>query len=207
MKEYAEVPSAATLRPVPFEVKIDDDKLHELKILIKQSKVAPDTYENTQEDGRFGVSNKWITDAKDHWENTFDWYVFSSSMIGRRSKHPGRRSHESKINSFPNFVVPIIDPPSGESIQIHFVALFSRKPKAIPVVLMHGWPGSFLEFLPMLDLLREKYTPETLPYHAIVPSSPGYAFSELPGGAYPHITSESITSSWEIQGETSLWKI
>ena len=76
MKEYAEIPSAATLRPVPFEVKIDDDKLHELKLLIKHSKVAPDTYENTQEDGRFGVSNKWITDAKDHWENSFDWFGF-----------------------------------------------------------------------------------------------------------------------------------
>jgi microsomal epoxide hydrolase len=40
--------------------------------------------------------------------------------------------------------------------------------------------GSFLEFLPMLDLLKEKYTPQTLPYHLIVPSLPGYYFSSPP---------------------------
>ena len=39
-------------------------------------------------------------------------------------------------------------------------------------------PGSFLEFLPILSLLREQYTPATLPYHVIVPSLPGFAFSD-----------------------------
>ena len=40
--------------------------------------------------------------------------------------------------------------------------------------------GSFLEFLPIMSILRQKYTPETLPYHIIVPSLPGYAFSSRP---------------------------
>ena len=44
-------------------------------------------------------------------------------------------------------------------------------------MLLHGWPGSFLEFLPMLRLLTSKYTPETLPYHMVVPSLPGYTLS------------------------------
>jgi pimeloyl-ACP methyl ester carboxylesterase len=84
-------------------------------------------------------------------------------------------------------------------LNIHFVALFSEKPGAIPVALFHGWPGkldgsclkfmrstsnlntgSFLEFLPILSLMKEKYTPQTLPYHLIVPSLPGYAFSDTP---------------------------
>jgi microsomal epoxide hydrolase len=46
--------------------------------------------------------------------------------------------------------------------------------------MLHGWPGSFLEFVPILGLLTSKYTPETLPYHVIVPSLPGYAFSSPP---------------------------
>lgn len=63
---------------------------------------------------------------------------------------------------------------------IHFTGLFSSKPDAIPVVMLHGWPGSFLEFLKILSLLKERYTPETLPYHVVVPSLPGYAFSDKP---------------------------
>jgi microsomal epoxide hydrolase len=60
------------------------------------------------------------------------------------------------------------------------VALFSQKKDAVPLALFHGWPGSFLEFLPILSLLRDKYTPETLPYHIIVPSLPGYTLSSPP---------------------------
>jgi microsomal epoxide hydrolase len=63
---------------------------------------------------------------------------------------------------------------------VHFAALFSSNPSAIPIALFHGWPGSFLEFLPIMDLLRKKYTPETLPYHIIVPSLPGFALSDDP---------------------------
>jgi microsomal epoxide hydrolase len=41
-------------------------------------------------------------------------------------------------------------------------------------------PGSFVEFIPILEILSEKYTPETLPYHVLVPSLPGYGFSSGP---------------------------
>lgn len=79
------------------------------------------------------------------------------------------------MNSFPHFMVSI----RGESHEqaIHFCGLFSQNKSAVPVLLLHGWPGSFLEFLPILDLLRNKYTPQSLPYHVIVPSLPGYVFS------------------------------
>jgi len=84
---------------------------------------------------------------------------------------------------------------------MHFVGLFSQKKDAIPLILLHGWPGpwalssvvsytslitpfsstgSFLEFLPILNLLKQKYTPETLPYHVVVPSLPGFGFSDRP---------------------------
>jgi microsomal epoxide hydrolase len=63
---------------------------------------------------------------------------------------------------------------------VHFTALFSSKPDAIPIAFFHGWPGSFLEFLPLMDHLRSKYTPETLPYHIIAPSLPGFGLSSDP---------------------------
>lgn len=63
---------------------------------------------------------------------------------------------------------------------IHFTALFSSDPSATPVMMLHGWPGSLLEFLPILRLLTERYTSENLPYHIIVPSLPGYTLSSPP---------------------------
>lgn len=67
----------------------------------------------------------------------------------------------------------------GRTYTIHFAALFSTNPSAIPIAFFHGWPGSFLEFLPMLELFKKKYpTPDQLPYHVIVPSLPGFAFSD-----------------------------
>lgn len=68
----------------------------------------------------------------------------------------------------------------GDEFTIHFVALFSEKPDAIPIMMLHGWPGSFLEFLDLLTLATKRYTPSTLPYHIIVPSLPGWAFSSKP---------------------------
>lgn len=50
----------------------------------------------------------------------------------------------------------------------------------MPLVNIHGWPGCFLEFLPLMNLLQEKHTPDTLPYHFIAPSMPGYTFSSGP---------------------------
>ena len=67
-----------------------------------------------------------------------------------------------------------------DALDIHFIGFFSERQDAIPIVLLHGWPGSFLEFLPILSIAKGQYTPSTLPYHFIVPSLPGYAFSSHP---------------------------
>jgi len=88
------------------------------------------------------------------------------------------------MNSFPNFkaTIPVApDSSTGPTLRVHFVALFSGKKDAVPILLPHGWPGSFLEFLPILSLLREKYPdPAELPYHLVVPSLPGYTLSDAP---------------------------
>jgi microsomal epoxide hydrolase len=63
---------------------------------------------------------------------------------------------------------------------IHFAALFSQKQDAIPITFLHGWPGSFLEFLDVMAVVMKKYSSQDLPYHIIVPSLPGYALSSGP---------------------------
>jgi microsomal epoxide hydrolase len=85
---------------------------------------------------------------------------------------------ESRVNNVPNFTLPIKH--DGGIYTIHFMALFSQKPDAIPLLMLHGWPGNFMEFLSIFEILMKKYTPDTLPYHVVVPSLPGYAFSSPP---------------------------
>ncbi|KAF1851359.1 epoxide hydrolase-like protein [Cucurbitaria berberidis CBS 394.84] len=138
----------------PFALHVSDQALSEWRQLLQLSKLGPDTYEGRQEDRRFGITHKWLSEAKDYWLNQYDW-----------------RKQEAHINSFPNYKMQI------EEIDLHFVALFSEKKDAIPIVFLHGWPGSFIEFLPMLQLIGKQYSAKDLPYHIIVPSLPGYTLS------------------------------
>ena len=156
---FGVIPQDIPGKPQPFKLQIPDDDVSELKQLLSASKIGPATWWNERSDNQFGVSREWLINAKDAWLATFDW-----------------RKHEERINRFPNFKISLDDPDAGQ-FDIHFAALFSTKKDAVPIIFMHGWPGSFLEFLPMMDLLVEKYTPETLPYHVIVPSIPDYGLS------------------------------
>jgi microsomal epoxide hydrolase len=77
-KPFGEVPASAKQQPTPFEVRVENQNLQDLKTLLRLSPVAKETYENLQDDGshgKFGVSRKWVVDAKKYWEEEFDWYV------------------------------------------------------------------------------------------------------------------------------------
>lgn len=75
------MPVGAQQEPTPFELRIDDQKLEDFKTLLKLSPVAKQTYENLREDGEFGVTHNWMTDAKKHWQDSFDWYVNISDLM------------------------------------------------------------------------------------------------------------------------------
>ena len=100
---------------------------------------------------------------------------------------------EKYIYSFPNYKMRIED--SATDFDIRSVAIFSDRKHAVPVLMLHGWPGTycfnsmsdmliscrkFPRISPILGILMIKYTTVTLPYHIIVPSLPGYASSSLP---------------------------
>lgn len=125
------VPSRAPLKPAPFKPQASDEVLQSLHQLIKLSPIGPETYENRVADPKdyhsFGIKRQWLIDAKEKWLK-HDW-----------------RSVEAKISRFPNYRVEIED--DGFKFGIHFVALFSKKSDAVPLLWMHGWPGSFMEFL------------------------------------------------------------
>lgn len=95
-KPFSSVPAGANQEPTPFELHTDEQKLQEFKILLKLSPVAKQTYENLQEDGEFGVTQKWMVDAKKHWQDSFDWYVNDSILMYRfnASKEERRRAYQ-----------------------------------------------------------------------------------------------------------------
>jgi microsomal epoxide hydrolase len=70
---FAKLPSTAKISPSPFRIAVPDEQLSEFKTLVKLSKIGPQTYENTQEDRRFGVTHGWISERKEEWLNSFDW--------------------------------------------------------------------------------------------------------------------------------------
>ncbi len=82
-----------------------------------------------------------------HWRSGYDW-----------------RKHEAELNELPHFTTEI----DGQSI--HFVHVRSARPDALALVLTHGWPGSFLEFLDVIEPLSRDF-------HLVIPSIPGYGFS------------------------------
>ncbi|KAJ1324493.1 microsomal epoxide hydrolase [Microdochium nivale] len=154
------IPSTAQDKVVPFKLGFPDQDLSEFRDLLRLSKIGPPTWWNQHDDSQYGVSRGWLSTAKDTWLNDFDW-----------------RKHEERINGVPNFKIPIHELKTGQQLEIHFAALFSNKSDAIPLLFLHGFPSSFIEFIPIMELLAEKYTPETLPYHVIVPSLPDYGLS------------------------------
>ncbi|KAF2165146.1 hypothetical protein M409DRAFT_24535 [Zasmidium cellare ATCC 36951] len=164
MADYGKVPAGVKFDIKPFKAHVEDQKIQDFKTLLKLSPVAPPVYENSDKsvERRYGTPRDWLINAKENWLNSYDW-----------------RKTEDRINSFPNFTAQVKDD-VGHDLTIHFIALFSQKPDATPLALYHGWPGSFLEFLQILDLLKQKYSPQDLPYHVIVPSIPGYAYSSGP---------------------------
>ena len=84
------------------------------------------------------------------------------------------RAVEARINAYPNFLTEI----DGQTI--HFIHVRSEVPDARPLLLAHTYPGSFLEFLDMIDPLTDPVAHGGRPedaFHVVIPSMPGFGFS------------------------------
>ncbi|KAH1597855.1 hypothetical protein KXV95_001379 [Aspergillus fumigatus] len=127
MSAFSKLPSGASIALKPFRVSIPEEELDEFQALLKLSKIAPPTFENSRPSGQYGITSDWLTTLRKQWQKDFDW-----------------RACEAKANLFPQFTVDI------EDIKLKLAALYSKKPDAVPITLIHGWPGSYTEFLPML---------------------------------------------------------
>lgn len=108
-----------------------------------------------------GASLAFARSLRDHWLHCFEW-----------------RQVEDRINRHDNVIVDI------DGLAIHALLRRSSRPDAVPLLLIHGWPSSFLEFLDVCDALAEP--PADAPaFHVVVPSLPGYGFSATRPGTSP----------------------
>jgi pimeloyl-ACP methyl ester carboxylesterase len=104
-----------------------------------------------------GVPVSYLQDLAAYWRDEFDW-----------------RAAEARLNSYPQYTTRI------DGQQIHFLHVPSPEPDATPLLLIHGWPGSVVEFLdligPLTDPRRHGGDPATA-FHVVIPSTPGNGFS------------------------------
>ncbi|KAI9785228.1 MAG: hypothetical protein M1816_000476 [Peltula sp. TS41687] len=164
-KPFRQVPNGSRVKQQLCEVDIPPQSIAELRRLVQMARLGPKTFENSQPEPNtsYGLTSSWMEEAVRTWtdEAAFDWVKL-----------------QEQINSVPHFTSTVDY--DGHSYTVHYVALFSNRADAVPLVNLHGWPGCFLEFLPLMNLLQGKYSPDSLPYHFIAPSMPGYTFSSGP---------------------------
>jgi len=107
-----------------------------------------------------GTNKTYLKELCDYWISEFDW-----------------QKHEVELNKFQNFVSNV------DGIDIHFIKEKGTSPNSKPLLLMHGWPGSVIEFLHIIEKLAhpEKFGGnEKDSFDVIIPSLPGFGFSGKP---------------------------
>ncbi|KOX32514.1 epoxide hydrolase [Saccharothrix sp. NRRL B-16348] len=138
----------------PFRIDIPQEQLDDLEARLAATR-WPDELPGVG--WSRGVPVGYLKDLAEHWRTAYDW-----------------RAHEAAINEHPQFLATV----AGQTV--HFLHVRSPEPDALPLVLLHGWPGGVTDFLdvigPLSDPRAHGGDPATA-FHLVVPSLPGFGFS------------------------------
>jgi len=160
--------SSAVLRP--FQVDVPQADIDDLTLRLANTR-WPDAIVRDWSDG---TDLGYLRELIGYWRTGFDW-----------------RAQEARLNAFPQFVVAV----AGR--EIHLVHVRGKGAKPFPLVVSHGWPGSFVEMLDLVPRLTDPVRFGGDPndaFDVVVPSLPGYGFSERP--ALPGTTPARIADVW-----------
>lgn len=139
----------------PFRIHVDEAELDSLRRRLAEVR-WPDP-EPAEVGWNRGVPLEYLRGLSDYWANRFEW-----------------REQEAALNTFPQFMTQIDGQP------IHFLHVESAEPGALPLVLLHSWPGSVFEFTRMIGALADPAAhggDAADAFHVVVPSIPGFGFS------------------------------
>lgn len=157
---FAQAPAsnAETVRHIqPFQIRVADSVLDDLKQRLSRTR-WPDAIDGSG--WEYGVDLAYMTELVEYWRTTYDW-----------------RKHERALNQLPQFVTTI------DGVDLHFIHVRSKHKTALPLVIMHGWPGSVYEFHKIIEPLTdpEKHGGKAEnAFHVVCPSLPGFGFSGKP---------------------------
>ena len=143
----------------PFRSNVPDEQLADLRRRIAATR-WPDR--ETVNDASQGAQLAKLQELVRYWGTEYDW-----------------RKCEARLNALPQFMTTIDD------VDIHFIHVRSSNPNALPIIVTHGWPGSVIEQLKIIDPLANPTAhgaSASDAFHVVVPSLPGYGFSGRPTG-------------------------
>ncbi|XP_026212295.1 epoxide hydrolase 1 [Anabas testudineus] len=148
-----EKPLSEDYKIYPFKVQTSDEEIRDLYERIDKTR-----YTDPLEDCGFqyGFNSTYLKKVVSYWRNEFDW-----------------KKQVAVLNKYPHFKTRI------EGLDIHFIHVrppHRENQKVVPLMLVHGWPGSFYEFYRILPLLTQNHG--GIAFEVICPSIPGYGFSE-----------------------------
>jgi microsomal epoxide hydrolase len=141
----------------PFTIAVPDAVLDDLRDRLARTRF-PDEIEGAGWD--YGTNRGYLRELVTYWRDTFDW-----------------RAQERRLNAFDQYKTRI------DGLDLHFVHQRSPEPGALAIVLLHGWPGSFVEFSHVIGALSDPVAHGGRAedaFHVVAVSLPGYGFSDRP---------------------------
>ncbi|HLZ84353.1 MAG TPA: epoxide hydrolase [Caulobacteraceae bacterium] len=165
------VPSADRTAIRPFHFEAPEAMLADLRRRIGATR-WPDR--ETVNGATQGVQFATLRKLAQYWQTGYDW-----------------RKVEARLNALPNFMTQI------DGLDIHFIHVRSKHENALPLIVTHGWPGSIIEQMKIIDPLTNPTAhggSEADAFHLVIPSLPGHGFSGKPTA--PGWTPVSIAREW-----------
>ena len=138
----------------PFVLDVPQAELDDLKARIDMARWPE---KEPVDDWSQGTPLAVLQDLVAYWRNEYDW-----------------RRCEARLNALGQFMTEI------DGLDIHFLHVRSPRADAMPLVMTHGWPGSVIEFMGVIDGLTNPVDPAAPAFHLVLPSLPGYGFSGKP---------------------------
>jgi pimeloyl-ACP methyl ester carboxylesterase len=155
--QVAQATTTDTTSIRPFHINFPDEDLADLRKRIEATRWPE---REIVSDASQGVQLTTIQKLANYWLNRYDW-----------------RKCETRLNALPNFITQIDD------LDIHFIHVRSKHENALPLIVTHGWPGSIVEQLKIIDPLTNPTAHGGTPadaFHLVIPSMPGFGFSAKP---------------------------
>jgi pimeloyl-ACP methyl ester carboxylesterase len=146
--------TAADTTMRPYRISVPQADIEDLRERLARTRWARDLPGTGWERG---VPAAYLRELAAYWAGDYDW-----------------RAHEAALNAIPQFMTTI------DGADVHFLHVRSAEPAATPLMLLHGWPGSIVEFLDMIGPLTDPAGHGGDPadaFHLVIPSLPGYGFS------------------------------